>query len=287
MAAPPLVSVIIPYFNQGECLRDAVASVESQTYGNLEVIVVDDGSLADSAAGLLGRRKIRPTRILRHAMFAGLGAARNSGAARASGSLLAFLEAEDKFAETFLEFAVEALESDPDAEIVHTGVRTFGAFSEIQDPSITIAGLLAGQDPPRGYLVTRALHESLGGYSTQMRVAENSDYWLRLLLQGRQARKSSEPLFLCRVGEGMRSSQSEYSRRIVLELLEKHQDLYRANLEAVLIEQKEKHLEYRSLSRSLNAQSERLRHALGEQHDRLTNHYAGAVAANSVRASEN
>ncbi len=286
MAAPPLVSVVIPYFNHGDCLRDAVISVESQTYGNLEIVVVDDGSLADGAAAVLGRRKSRPLRILRHAMFAGLGAARNSGAARASGEFLAFLEADDMIADSFVESAVAAFEDNPETEIVYTGVRTFGAFSEIQEPRVTIPGLLAGQDPPRTYLLIRTLHESISGYRNHMRVAENADYWLRLLLAGRQVLKLNEALSLCRVGEGTRSSRSDYSRRIVLELLEQHPDLYRANMESVLIEQKRKHLDYRDRSRALNAQTEHLRVALAEQHETLAIHYASALAAATHSGSE-
>jgi len=266
MDAPQLVSVIIPYFNQGQRLVDAVSSVETQTYQHLEILVVDDGSLGIAAAQVLGRRTVRPLRILRHPMHAGPAAAKNSGTARSSGQLIAFLDADDMIANTFLESAVAAMNTNPGTELVYSGIRTFGGFNAPLDPRVSVPGLLSGEDPPRTFLCTRAFHESLSGHNANLRSAENSDYWLRAILAGTQPLKIDERLSLCRVGEGTRSADRDYPRRVVLELIEQQPDLYKRNLEAVLIEQKQKHLDYRALSSALRVETELLRQELTERH---------------------
>src|SRR6185295_8992994 len=88
----PLVSVIIPNYNYARFLRQAVDSALWQTYPNVEVVVVDDGSRADSAAVLASYgAKIKwvsqPNR--------GVAAARNHGARLSRGAYLAFLDADD------------------------------------------------------------------------------------------------------------------------------------------------------------------------------------------------
>ena len=270
MPAPHMVSVIIPYLNQGQRLLDAVMSVEAQSYPHLEILVVDDGSLGMPAAQVLGRRTVRPLRILRHPMHAGQAAAKNSGSARSSGQLLVFLDADDMIADKFVESAVSAISANPGTDIVYAGSCTFGGFSEALAAKVTVPGLLSGEEPPRTFLCTRALHNLLSGYATNLKFAENSDYWLRALLAGKQPFKLDAPLSLCRVGEGTRSAGRDNSRRIVAELLEEHGDLYKRNMEAVLVEQKRKHLDYRALSYRLRVDTELLRQELNERHQALS-----------------
>lgn len=87
----PLVSVIIPCFNHGRFLGDAITSVKKQTYSPIEIIVIDDGSTDDT-------RKVARSFVdvkYFHQKNAGLSAARNAGAARSNGLFLVFLDADD------------------------------------------------------------------------------------------------------------------------------------------------------------------------------------------------
>ena len=88
----PLVSVIIPTFNRGEWLREAIASVLAQTHPRLEVIVVDDGS-RDHTAAVVCAFGARLTYIRQD--HAGVSAARNRGVAAAHGEFIAFLDSDD------------------------------------------------------------------------------------------------------------------------------------------------------------------------------------------------
>lgn len=88
----PLVSVVIPAFNAAATLPDTLDSVLAQTYPNIEIVVVDDGS-RDGTPDVLARHAPR-VRTLRQGNE-GLAAARNTGLAAARGQLIALLDADD------------------------------------------------------------------------------------------------------------------------------------------------------------------------------------------------
>jgi glycosyltransferase involved in cell wall biosynthesis len=92
MPAEPRVSVILPTYNRGWILVEAVESVLGQDYANLELIVVDDGS-TDNTKGLLLSFEDRIT-VIRQANR-GVSAARNAGIRAATGELLALLDSDD------------------------------------------------------------------------------------------------------------------------------------------------------------------------------------------------
>lgn len=112
---PLLVSVIIPVFNGERFLAGAVASVLAQTHGRLEVLIVDDGSTDGSAAVA----RSFGARVRYHAQAnRGPAAARNQGIRLATGSLLAFLDADDLWSETKLALQVPRLAENPAADVV-------------------------------------------------------------------------------------------------------------------------------------------------------------------------
>ena len=113
----PRVSVIIPTFDRGWCLREAVDSALAQEFTNFELIVVDDGS-ADGTAELL--EAYRPkVRLLRQANR-GVSAARNRGIAAARGELIAFLDSDDLWLPQKLSTQVEFFRAHPHALIAQT-----------------------------------------------------------------------------------------------------------------------------------------------------------------------
>lgn len=83
--ASPFVSVIIPAYNAGDTVRRCVESVLSQTFTDIEVIVVDDGSRDDTLAVLRQMQKEDARLVVHHQENAGVSAARNAGLALASG----------------------------------------------------------------------------------------------------------------------------------------------------------------------------------------------------------
>jgi glycosyltransferase involved in cell wall biosynthesis len=114
------ISVVIPTYNHGTFVRHALASVLGQTVPASEVIVVDDGSTDDTAAVLRTYDNGR-VRVIRQANR-GVAAARNAGAATATGDLVAFLDSDDVWMPAKLESQVSRFVAAPELGLVHCGL---------------------------------------------------------------------------------------------------------------------------------------------------------------------
>lgn len=108
-AEAPLVSVIVPCFNQAHFLGEAIDSALAQTYPAVEVVVVDDGS-SDNSYEVAGRHE-KVHRL--HQSNRGVAAARNRGLAESAGGFVAFLDADDRFLPQALEIGMRALDKRP------------------------------------------------------------------------------------------------------------------------------------------------------------------------------
>jgi glycosyltransferase involved in cell wall biosynthesis len=121
----PRVSVIIPCFNLGAFLADAVDSVLAQTFQDLEILIVDDGSTDPETQRLLDGYTRPRTRVFR-TPNSGLAAARNFLIGQARGEYLCALDADDKLHPRYLEATVAALDADASLTFVSTHLRMFG-----------------------------------------------------------------------------------------------------------------------------------------------------------------
>jgi len=113
---------VIPTWNRARLVGEAVESALGQEGGDLEVIVVDDGS-ADGTAELIERRFGKSVKLLRMATRSGVGAARNEGVCQATGDLLAFLDSDDLWLPGKLKTELDVLERFPDAEAIVSDSR--------------------------------------------------------------------------------------------------------------------------------------------------------------------
>ena len=111
----PLVSVIIPTYNYGRYIGRALASLASQDYEPLEIIVVDDGS-TDDTAGVVARSGLDVIYVRQENR--GVSAARNAGLALSTGAFIAFLDADDYLLDRAVSMRVEVLLRRPDIGIV-------------------------------------------------------------------------------------------------------------------------------------------------------------------------
>lgn len=118
----PLVSVLIPVYNCGDYLAEAIESVLAQMYQPIEIIVVDDGS-TDRSADVVKQFSTAITYY--YQKNAGIGAARNKGVDLSSGEFLAFLDADDLWTNNKLSLQMKAFESDHSHDIVFGHVHQF------------------------------------------------------------------------------------------------------------------------------------------------------------------
>jgi glycosyltransferase involved in cell wall biosynthesis len=117
------VSIVLPTHNRPALLAEALDSIRSQTYSDWECLIVDDES---TPPVMLGQTDSR-IKVLRHSVSQGGAASKNAGIDGASGEILAFLDDDDLYAESYLERAVGVLDRQPDLDVVFMGVSWFGS----------------------------------------------------------------------------------------------------------------------------------------------------------------
>ena len=186
MAQDPLVSVIIPTYNRAAWVAEAVVSVLAQTYRNLELIVVDDGSTDATLEALA--RFFGQIKLLRQPQSQGVSAARNLGATVARGKWLAFLDSDDLWRPEKLARQINYLREHPGLRLCQTEeiwVRN-GVRVNPPDTHRKVAGdiFLPSLErclvSPSAVIMQRWLFEEMGGFDEALPAAEDYDLWLRI-----------------------------------------------------------------------------------------------------------
>lgn len=115
----PYFSVVIPLYNKRETIGNTLRSVMAQTFGNFEVVIVDDGSTDGSVDVICECFNDSRIRIITQ-KNGGVSAARNHGIEKAHGEWIAFLDGDDEWMSTYLEEMAKAIEANNDAQVVMT-----------------------------------------------------------------------------------------------------------------------------------------------------------------------
>lgn len=235
----PRISVLMPCYNHGAFIDEAIGSVLAQTFQDFEIVVVDDGSTDPGTVQALDRLTAPRTRVLRTANR-GLPAARNHAARHASGTLLCALDADDRLAPAWFEKAVAVLEERPRLAFVSHWLETFGDEHWKWTPErCDLPALLSRNAVNGAALVRREAFDAAGGYDETMRDGcEDWDFWLRLVEQGFEGTIIPEVLFYYRRrAESMSRVMLDEAayRRPLQTLVAKHLDQYRAHLVDVLV----------------------------------------------------
>jgi glycosyltransferase involved in cell wall biosynthesis len=185
----PLISAIIPTYNAGRYVVQAVESALAQSYRPLEVVVVDDGSSDGTTAALAPlRARIRYLRQENK----GLSGARNRGIAESHGELIAFLDADDQWSPEKLRLQWQCLQAHPDAHLVHTDLDRLrdseGTVVHVPRDRKRFSGhcytelFWSNHVVPSTVLVTRRCLLEVGLFDTGIRrpSTEDWDLWIRI-----------------------------------------------------------------------------------------------------------
>lgn len=207
----PLVSVVIPCYNQSEYLPEAVRSVMAQTFSDWEIVIVDDGStdatsqVAQSLRAECSSHQIQVIRQLNH----GLATARNAGIQAARGQYILPLDADDCLHPQMLQKTVSILQGQPEVSIVYTDTVTFGLKEEYWGTgSVELDTLCQRNLICYCSLFRKDMWNAVGGYNPNMIWGyEDWDFWVSCWGQGYRGERVPEGLFRYRIREG-----SMYSR---------------------------------------------------------------------------
>jgi len=224
----PLVSVVIPCFNQGEFLTEAIESVLAQTFSQTEIIVVEDHSTDGFTRDLVRRSDFPRTRTILNASNLGVATTRNIGVGAARGPYILPLDADDKLAPTFIEQALKKLQ-DSTADVCYSRVMYFGTQEgEFQIPPFSVRDMLRNNLVVNTAMYRKSAWAGAGGYAEVMRTGwEDWDFWLSLLEQGNRFHRLEEPLFFYRRhGTSRTDSANETEESLRVILFARHKSLF-------------------------------------------------------------
>ena len=188
----PLVTVLMPTWNRAPFVAEAVASVLGQSYGALELVVVDDGS-TDDTSDVLGAIRDQRLRVIA-TPHRGIGAALNAAFAVASGDVVARLDSDDLWLPTMLADQLAALVARVDVDVVHARSQVIDASGRRRD-ELWGRPLRVPDDPLLSLLYVdpictitavyrRRLLDHVGPWPEHVQVGEDADLNLRVALAG-------------------------------------------------------------------------------------------------------
>lgn len=199
MYANHLVSVIIPYFNCHQYIKQTLDSVIGQTHSAIEIIIVNDGSDQKSTGFLKQLLKDYPDVIYIEQNNHGVSSARNVGALKSKGDFLIFLDADDRLSPFYIEKTLCYLINNPTCKAVYSRIDLFDRQSGewLLPDFIDFKDLLIANK-----IIICALHKKedflrINGFDTNLQFYEDWDYWIRLI-NGGCAKRIDEVLFFYR-----------------------------------------------------------------------------------------
>jgi glycosyltransferase involved in cell wall biosynthesis len=231
----PKVSIVIPVYNRAELVNKTIMSALAQTYTNLEIIVVDDGSTDNTREAITSFKDPRINYIYQE--NAGVSVARNTGIRASKGIYISFLDSDDILLEKATELSVAVLEENQQAAfsygkayLMDDKQRIFGLRRQREKGSYVRDGreeirkaILHGNHVPTSTIMVR--HECLnkvGLFDTSFKGgSEDFDLWVRLALHY-QVAYINEPLISYRmhhssISRTQRLAEIEKNNSIILE----------------------------------------------------------------------
>jgi glycosyltransferase involved in cell wall biosynthesis len=199
------VSIVIPCYNMASYINQAVDSALAQTYFNIEVIVVNDGS-TDASLFILQQYGSRI--VLVNQKNQGLGTARNRGIAESKGRFILPLDADDWISPDYLAKTVPLM-ADPQVGVVATDMQYFGLRQDlIKTLGFTLAIEMRSNQIPACSLIRSTAYAQTPGYVQERITYEDWNLWIDILKLGWKVAYVPEPLFHYRIREASMISTS-------------------------------------------------------------------------------
>lgn len=236
MSRNPIVSIVIPCYNDGAYLQQAIDSCLAQHYEALEILVVDDGSTDKTTKSLLSKLKSSKIKVL-HTNHVGPSQARNTAIVEARGEYILPLDADDWIEPEYIPHAVEVLNTQPEVGIVYCRAELFGEKSGLWSlPTFSLENFLVDNCIFITALFRKSDWQLVGGFSQEFKHGlEDYDFWLSLLEKGRTVHQFNDVWFHYRIKPVSRSTEMNNDTQRTLDtytlLYQRHQAFYQQHME--------------------------------------------------------
>jgi teichuronic acid biosynthesis glycosyltransferase TuaG len=218
----PLIDVIIPVYNGARFIRETIASIQAQTWKNLEIIVVDDGSEDDSVKIVLEAAKMDKRILLEKRPHAGVAATLNAGVTKGTAAYIAFLDADDLWESQKLEKQMKFL-SESAAEICFCLIQEFKTV----EPGEGMLSYDARPSPLKGFAKTgflgySSVFKKYGLFDETIKTGDFIDWLARVIRAGHHIVTVDEVLAYRRVHAG--NNTISVNKNSYLHILKTHLD---------------------------------------------------------------
>lgn len=233
----PILSVVIPCYNQGHFIKDALDSLARCDQSLFEVIIVNDGSTDAFTNTYLQELAAQGYHVIVQ-QNQGLGAARNTGVKAATGKYLLPLDADNSIYPAYMTTAIALLDANPDAAVVYGNANYTGDKSGTLVPGpFNLQRLMLGNYIDACAVVRKSVVEELGYYDNMKIMGyEDWDLWLRIAFKGYRFIWVNQVLFNYRVTNAsmMKNLNANIAKQNAIEdyFLQKYPD----KLDPILLE---------------------------------------------------
>jgi glycosyltransferase involved in cell wall biosynthesis len=229
----PLISVIIPTYNDAFWIAEAISSIQKQSYSNTEIIVVNDGSTDTKTLAILQQLADEGIQVL-HKTNGRMSAARNYGIQVAKGTIIACLDCDDYFDPSFFEKAINILSIKSNIGVVTSYIQLFGTYSKVARPrGGNRFNFLFNSECPACSIFRKEAWEKAGGFDETMVLGyEDWEFFIRVTkLNWEVAVIPEKLLFYRQTTKSTLANHTEPNReKIIRYIVEKHKDWYTEQL---------------------------------------------------------
>lgn len=228
------VSIVIPYHNNQKTIEDTINSIINQTYKNIEVIIVNDGSdvVSDVFLEKIGLKF--NINVLKQPN-SGPSIARNLGAENALGYYLLFLDADDIIEKTYIEKCISEFNHNNNLEIVYSNAKFFDFINKDWNlPELKFPDFLLNNCIHISCLIKRETFINIGSFDTNIAFTEDWELWMRIIKKHgiQSVHKIPEKLFFYRKRKEKNSltdmmNDNDNAEKCRLYIYNKHYDLYK------------------------------------------------------------
>lgn len=238
MIEHPLISVVIPCYNDGEYLPETIRHLRKQTYRHFEILIVNDGSTKEATLNTLNDLAQQPDIKVLHKENGRMSSARNYGVKHAKGELIAALDADDYFHPTFFEKSLNVLEQNENIAVVTSYMQLFGETNKVSKPrGGDEYNFLFSNQCPACAMVRKSCWDAIGGYDETMIYGyEDWEFYIRITQQGWKVHVIPEKLFFYRQTKKSTHNNDTLPHReeIISYIVDKHKDWYAKKIKELI-----------------------------------------------------